>query len=387
MKTVTIEEACELVTDGTHYTPPDVEEGIPFLTVKDMSNEGLDFTNCSHITIDEYIKADAGNSVPKVGDVLFSKDGTVGKVHVVSEDQNFAVLSSIAILRPKVDTLDSQYFGRMLQSPTTLQQAIQRKTGSAIRRIILKDLKQVKIPLPPLEEQRRIATILDRADAIRRKRIEAICLSEELLRSTFLEMFGDPVTNPKGWDKKKLGDLCRIRRGGSPRPITEYLGGSVPWIKIGDATEGDDIYIHQTAEAFKKEGVSKSLYLEPGSLIFANCGVSLGFARILKIGGCIHDGWLSFSDIDESVNIIYLLKLLNSFTNYFRQTAPSGTQPNLNTSIMKNFDVPIPPLKLQLNFANFTERFTSTKQNYLDSAKESSNFFNALLQRAFRGEL
>ena len=195
MRTVSIEDVCEVITDGTHYTPPDTGEGIPFLTVKDMADLGLDFNNCSRITSEEYAKAKTGNSAPRQGDVLFSKDGTVGKVHVVIENQDFAVLSSIAILRPKKNILDSHYFGRVLCAPTTLNQAIKRKTGSAVRRIILKDLKQVQIPLPPIAQQRRIADILDRADAVRRKRKEGIALTEELLRSAFLEMFGDPVAN------------------------------------------------------------------------------------------------------------------------------------------------------------------------------------------------
>ena len=248
-------------------------------------------------------------------------------------------------------------------------------------------LKRTFFPLPPLEEQRRIAAILDKADGVRRKRKEAIRLTEELLKSTFLEMFGDPVTNPKGWEKIKLGNLCTIVRGGSPRPINDYLGGSIPWIKIGDATEGDDIYIYKTAEAIKPDGVKKSRYLEPGSLIFANCGVSLGFARILKIAGCIHDGWLAFSDLDKSINQIFLLKLLNSITEHFRAIAPDGTQPNLNTTIMKNFEIPVPPIDLQEKFAVVSHYLTDSIKKNSEMFEQSENLFNSLLQRAFRGEL
>jgi type I restriction enzyme S subunit len=186
---------------------------------------------------------------------------------------------------------------------------------------------------------------------------------------------------------KPLGKLCTVRRGASPRPIDAYLGGSVPWVKIGDGTGSDDIYIHKTAEAVTPEGAKKSVYLEPGSLIFANCGVSLGFARILGIGGCIHDGWLSFSDISESLDKIYLLKLLNSVTNHFRQIAPSGTQPNLNTGIMKEFSIPIPPIQLQLEFADVVEKISSEKQHQSEALEATENLFNSLLQRAFRGEL
>ena len=208
MNYATIEEACEFVTDGAHFSPPDQGEGFPFLTVKDVSDEGLDFSNCSRISASEFARAKKASSVPVRGDVLFSKDGTVGKVHVVETDQEFAVLSSLAILKPNPSVLDSKFLGHVLKSPEVVRDAIGRKTGSAIRRIVLVDLKRVKIPLPPLNEQLRIAAILDKADEVRAKRKAALETLETLSQAIFIEMFGDPVTNPIGWEKHSLGDLC-----------------------------------------------------------------------------------------------------------------------------------------------------------------------------------
>jgi type I restriction enzyme S subunit len=318
------------------------------------------------------------------GTIVFAKIGEAIR-------QNFRAVSTRPMLFdnnvmgviPQEERVDTTYLYFYLRTLDFYHLA-GKTTVPAIRK---STIEKLKIPLPPLEEQRRIAAILDKADGVRRKRKEAIRLTEELLKSTFLEMFGDPVTNPKGWEKIKLGNLCTIVRGGSPRPINDYLGGSIPWIKIGDATEGDDIYIHKTAEAIKPDGVKKSRYLEPGSLIFANCGVSLGFARILKIAGCIHDGWLAFSDLDKSINQIFLLKLLNSITEHFRAIAPAGTQPNLNTTIMKNFEIPVPPIDLQEKFAVVSHYLTDSIKKNSEMFEQSENLFNSLLQRAFRGEL
>ncbi|MCZ8189526.1 MAG: restriction endonuclease subunit S [Microcystis sp. LE19-338.1B] len=318
------------------------------------------------------------------GTIVFAKIGEAIR-------QNFRAVSTRPMLFdnnvmgviPQEERVDTTYLYFYLRTLDFYHLA-GKPTVPAIRK---STIEKLKIPLPPLEEQRRIAAILDKADGVRRKRKEAIRLTEELLKSTFLEMFGDPVTNPKGWEKIKLGNLCTIVRGGSPRPINDYLGGSIPWIKIGDATEGDDIYIHKTAEAIKPDGVKKSRYLEPGSLIFANCGVSLGFARILKIAGCIHDGWLAFSDLDKSINQIFLLKLLNSITEHFRAIAPAGTQPNLNTTIMKNFEIPVPPIDLQEKFAVVSHYLTDSIKKNSEMFEQSENLFNSLLQRAFRGEL
>ena len=169
-------------------------------------------------------------------------------------------------------------------------------------------------------------------------------------------MFGDININDKNWSCEPLGDLCTIVRGGSPRPIEQFLGGDVPWIKIGDATDGDNIYLSSTKEHIIQEGVNKSRLVKSGSLIFANCGVSLGFARIITFDGCIHDGWLAMEDIDERLDKVFLLQALNQMTEHFRAIAPAGTQPNLNTTIMKAYKQVIPPIELQRNFIRFADQ-------------------------------
>ncbi len=96
----------------------------------------------------------------------------------------------------------------------------------------------------------------------------------------------------------------------------------MPWIKIGDATDGDSIYLNSTKEHIIQEGIKKSRLVKEGSLIFANCGVSLGFARIITFDGCIHDGWLAMEDIDERLDKVFLLQALNQMTEHFRGIAP-----------------------------------------------------------------
>ncbi len=250
-----------------------------------------------------------------------------------------------------------------------------------------KYLKQVVIPLPNIQYQNKIANILDQAQRLIDKRKEQIALLDELVQSVFYDMFGDPVLNKKGWQTDLLENKCNIFRGGSPRPIKDYLGGDIPWIKIGDATNGENIYLYDTKEKIIEEGVKKSRLVPKGSLIFANCGVSLGFARIIKFDGCIHDGWLSFESISNDINKIYLLKLLNLYTDYFRKTAPEGTQPNLNTKIMKDFKIIIPPIDLQVEYVNTILKMEQQKELLNKSLAELETNFHSLMQRAFRGEL
>lgn len=244
-------------------------------------------------------------------------------------------------------------------------------------------LGAVSVTVPPLNEQRKIVIILDKVSDLLAKHHQQLDKLDELVKSRFIEMFGDINVNDKGWTIQPLGELCTIVRGGSPRPIEKFLGGDVPWIKIGDATDGESIYLHSTKEHIIREGVSKSRMVKAGSLIFANCGVSLGFARIITFDGCIHDGWLAMEDIDARLDKVFLLQALNQMTEHFRKIAPAGTQPNLNTAIMKAYKQIIPPMKLQKDFISFVEQTDKSKLAIQKSLEKLEILKKALMQKYF----
>ncbi len=244
-------------------------------------------------------------------------------------------------------------------------------------------LGAVSVTVPPLNEQRKIVMILDKVSDLLAKHHQQLDKLDELVKSRFIEMFGDINVNDKGWTIQPLGELCTIVRGGSPRPIEKFLGGDVPWIKIGDATDGESIYLHSTKEHIIREGVSKSRMVKAGSLIFANCGVSLGFARIITFDGCIHDGWLAMEDIDARLDKVFLLQALNQMTEHFRKIAPAGTQPNLNTAIMKAYKQIIPPMKLQKDFISFVEQTDKSKLAIQKSLEKLEILKKALMQKYF----
>ena len=154
----------------------------------------------------------------------------------------------------------------------------------------------------------------------------------------------------QGWEYKKLGDVCTIERGGSPRPITDYITDSpdgVNWIKIGDAKEGSK-YITSTKEKIKKEGVKKSRYVHKGDFILSN-SMSFGRPYILDVDGCIHDGWLVIHDDNNVFIKDYLYYLLASPVMYakFKQLAVGGVVNNLNSTLVRKVEIPIPNMTTQ----------------------------------------
>jgi type I restriction enzyme, S subunit len=149
---------------------------------------------------------------------------------------------------------------------------------------------------------------------------------------------------PAGWKFELLGNIATIRRGASPRPAGDprYFGGKIPWFKIGDATRSPSRYLWTTEEFVNEEGAKHSVRVPAGSLIVSNSGVSLGFAVIPQVEGCIHDGWLlldNFRDVERD----YLYYCINLLTSRIRQMADGTTQPNLNTDIARRLLIPLPP--------------------------------------------
>jgi len=281
------------------------------------------------------------------------------------------------------DEINKQYLYYYLKSDITLQRIKTVATGSVRDNLKLDMLSEFPIELPNKKEQSLIVDILDKTKqviALRKKELDAL---DNLIKARFVEMFGDININDKNWKYEPLGELCTIVRGSSPRPIEQFLGGDVPWIKIGDATDGDSIYLSSTKEHIIQEGVKKSRLVKEGNLIFANCGVSLGFARIITFDGCIHDGWLAMEDIDERLDKVFLLQALNQMTEHFRAIAPAGTQPNLNTAIMKSYKQVIPPIELQREFISFAKQVDKSKVKIQKSLDETQCLLDSLMQKYF----
>lgn len=158
---VELGEVCETITDGSHFSPKTIPNGVPYITVRDLSDGIIDFNNCKYISEEDYLTLQNNGCEPLFGDILFSKDGTVGKTAYIQFHKQFVVLSSLAIIRVNKDIVNQQYVYYYLSTDLFIKSAIQSKTGVAIRRIVLKTLKRLLISLPPLEIQNQIVEKLE----------------------------------------------------------------------------------------------------------------------------------------------------------------------------------------------------------------------------------
>nr|WP_290442226.1 restriction endonuclease subunit S [Pseudoalteromonas sp. CnMc7-37] len=290
---------------------------------------------------------------------------------------------------PDKDRLDRKYLTYYLRSNSFVNWISDQVAGAKMPRVSMKVFWEHQIPLPPLEEQKRIAAILDKADSVRCKRQQAIDLADDFLRSVFLDMFGDPVTNPKGWETKPLKLLCDIKGGGTPSKSNEtYWGGDIPWVSPKDmkslyiSTSKDKI----TSEAIK--GSSTKLIDTDSVLMVVRSGVlkhTVPLALTTKPVS-INQDMKAFS-CRADLNSHYLLFCLKAFSQFLLGTVRGTTADNLSSDVINNLSVPVPPIEMQEKFASIALKQQSTKAKNKNSNDLSLLSFNSLSQKAFVGEL
>lgn len=287
------------------------------------------------------------------------------------------------VIRPDTESLDSLYLFYLVWSEKFRFLGEKSMSGAAGQKRVGSDfLKGFEIPLPPLPEQKRIAAILDKADAIRRKRQQAIQLADDFLRAVFLDMFGDPVTNPKGWPTMRVDELCAIVRGSSPRPQGDprFYGGPVPRLMVADLTR-DGKLVTPMIDSLTTEGAKKSRPIEAGTVVMAVSG-NVGLTSVLAIDACIHDGFIAFKELDvNKVKPAFLCELMMFLKSTHASRQAGAIFQNLTTSQIKEMEIPIPPSALQDKFLSISRKATELY------GEEGFSLFESLSQRAFSGQL
>jgi type I restriction enzyme S subunit len=253
-------------------------------------------------------------------------------------------------------TLDPRFVAYFFASERFQEQKGRFVTGTKVRRISGEALSKIQIPVPPVEIQREIVRILDQFT-----QLEAELEAElEARRAQYGYYAGRLLAVDADVPIVRFGDIARIVRGASPRPIQQFLtddpDGSA-WIKIGDVPAGGK-FITRTAQRVTTAGATKSRRVMPGDFVLSN-SMSFGRPYISKIEGYIHDGWLAISEFEESYVADYLYYLLRSepLQDEFKRRAGAGTVQNLNADIIRSVKIPLPPRETQERIVALLDRF------------------------------
>jgi type I restriction enzyme, S subunit len=248
-------------------------------------------------------------------------------------------------------------------------------------------LLSLDVPLPPLDEQRRIAALLDQADDLRRKRREALGKLKIVPRLVFLEMFGDPVANKRGWKTIHLGDAGKLDRGVSkhrPRNDPVLLGGAYPLIQTGDITNCDG-YIRTFTSTCSEEGLKQSRLWPTGTLCIT-IAANIGNTGILTFDACYPDSIVGFVP-NADVRTEYIQQWFVFVQPTLEKDAPQFAQKNINLAILRGLELPLPPLDLQRTFASRVAAIDKLKSHLRAHLAKLDALFASLQHRAFTGEL
>ncbi len=368
------------------------DSGIPFINAGHIQDGNIDLDSMNYISEERFNLLGSGKIKPN--DIVYCLRGSLGKTAIVKGINQGAIASSLVIIRP-FDCVLTDYLYYFLTSSLGQSEILKYDNGSSQPNLSAKSVKEYTVPVPPLEEQRRIAAILDKADAVRRKRQQAIALTEKLLRSAFLEMFGDPVTNPKGWEVSQLKNFSVIQSGiAKGKKIDRSKAVSIPYMRVANVQDGYlDLREIKKLEILPTD-INKYI-LREGDLLLTEGGDpdKLGRGAIWygKIKPCVHQNHIFCVRPDQTLaEPEYLSALIGSERGkrYFLQAAKQTTGiATINKTQLCGFPAFLPPLYLQQKYTQIVKLIRFTRTRLDDKYEQTDKLFNSLIQRAFSGKI
>ncbi|GAA4801847.1 restriction endonuclease subunit S [Litoribaculum gwangyangense] len=380
------------IRDGTHDSPKYIDMGYPLITSKNLKQGIIDFSDVSLISEDDYVAINKRSKVDK-GDILYSMIGSIGNYALVDEEPNYAI-KNVALFKFNDTRLHNKYFLHLLNSFVINRQIEKAMKGGTQKFVSLKILRNLKIPLPPLDQQKQIAKILDTADGYRQKTKALIEKYDALTQSLFLDMFGDPVTNPKGWEQLAMEQI-----------VSEKCPMAYGIVQPGeDLEEGIPVVrpVDFTMKTLKSNGLKKVAIeianqfdrtkLQGGELLVTVRG-TIGLVAIadkeLK-GANVTRGvvpiWLDNSS-NCTLEYLYYLFSNNRFRTFVDGKAKGATLRGLNLKDLRAMLIICPDLQLQKIFTERVKSIEAQKALVQQEFDKADYLFNSLLQKAFKGKL
>lgn len=364
-----------------------VEQGTPIVTVEHLGKRQFSEQNLPNVSDSD--KDRLSKYTLKTGDIVFSRVGSVDRCSFVDEKHEGWMFSGRCLrVRPnkEIDALFLYYFFCMEDTKRFVRNIA---VGATMPSINTKLMGEIPITFPNIEQQKKIASILCRIDD-KIENNEKINNNLEqqataLFKSWFVDFDPWDGQMPTAWSSAPLGSFVDIRRGGSPRPIQDYLSDEgLRWLKISDVTSLTVPYVLDIKEHIREEGLKKTVFLKAGELVLSNSATP-GIPKILDVDSCIHDGWLYFPKSELSKYFLYLL-----FKHIRKELIALGNGSvftNLKTDILKAYPISKADKDTLNNFDQLVIPLFNAMLNLCKENHALVDLRNLLIQKMMSGEI
>ena len=383
-KTIRLGDVCEILNGYAFKSDKYVDSGIRVIRITNVQKGFIEDNSPAFYPITE--KENLKDYELYENDLLISLTGNVGRVALLSKDMLPAALNQrVGCIRIKDKNILSSYLFTYLNSNKFESDCIFSARGIAQKNMSTEWLKNYLIPLPPLEEQKKIAIELEKCSEIISKHQKQLRNFDTLIKSRFIEMFGDPVQNPMGWEVKKLCDWCTKVTDGTHDTPPRYSSGVL--LLTGKNIRADHIDFSEV------EYVSE----EDHKIIYERCNPELGDVLYTNIGVNYGTAVLNTLDYPFSMKNIALLKpkhsLLSGYylwfvlnllrTKILDEHKTGGAQTFMSLATIRNLLIPVPPLELQQQFAAFVQQIDKSKFAVQKSLEKTETLYKSLMQEYF----
>ena len=382
MKKVKLGEVCEILNGFAFKSLLYVDNGIRIIRITNVQKGYIEDTDPKYYPI-EY-RNSIEKFILKENDLLMSLTGNVGRVGLISKTMLPAALNQrVACLRIFDGSISKEFLFQFLNSDLFEQSAIRSSNGVAQKNLSTDWLKKVELTYPSVEQQVLITSTLNLIEQLIFYRKQQNKKLNELVKSRFNEMFGDPVLNEMGWEIDTLNKVGTIGRGVSkyrPRNASELFGGIYPFIQTGDVANSGN-YIVDYHSTYSDFGLKQSKLWDKGTLCIT-IAANIAKTSILAFDSCFPDSIVGFIP-GERTNNMFIHYWFSYFQKILESQAPESAQKNINLKILSELKVILPPLSLQNEFADFVAQVDKSQLAIQKSLEELETLKKSLMQEYF----
>lgn len=396
MSEVVLNDVCELIVDCPHSTAYDEGTGYPLVRTPNIGRGRIIYSGMHRVCEEVYNKRNA-RAIPQTNDLIFAREATAGNVALIQEGEKVCLGQRTVLIRPNANLVNPAFLTYHLLAPEQQYKLLSTANGATVAHVNMPTIRNLKLSLPPLATQHRIATILSRYDSLIENYQKQIKLLEEAAQRLYKEWFvdlhfpGHENTNiidgvPEGWEKKKVGEIGTVITGKTPSTSNkENYGGSIPFITIPDMHTG--IYPVSSVFLSEKGAESQSKKYIPQGALIVSCIGTAGLVCITK-ERCQTNQQINSLILDDKEMLHYMYFVFLSLKEHLNNIGSNGaTMTNVNKSKFEGIDIVVPSSCIIRDFSQRTTPYFENIKSLQSQLRLLTEARDRLLPKLMSGEI